>query len=227
MTRKKFEILIVDDNRHLAQNMQDTFEAQEYNAAVAFDGHSAIELCRRKKFDLVLLDIHLPDMDGLMLQEQLSDLMQAEYLIITGHSSVDSAVRAVGKRQIIGYETKPVDLDRMLALIQQISERKQAEETLRESEEKYRSLVENIPDVTWTTDFEGKTNYISPNIEREYGYTPEEIYKGGDSVWLGRIHSEDFGKVEKTFKELFEKETRFDIEYRIKKKNGEPFCKIF
>jgi len=107
-------------------------------------------------------------------------------------------------------------------------ERKQAQsqrdatlEALRESEGKYRSLVVNIPDVTWTTDREGKTAFISPNVERVYGYTQEEIYEGGDHRWFGRIHPDDVEIVKQTYQALFEKGMQFDIEYRIKRKDGE------
>ena len=94
-------------------------------------------------------------------------------------------------------------------------------ESIKKSEERYRSLVTNIPDIVWTTDCEGKTSYISSNIEDIYGYTPEEVYENGDSIWFGRIHPEDVGRVEEAFKKLFEKETMFDVEYRIKRKDEE------
>jgi len=92
---------------------------------------------------------------------------------------------------------------------------------IKESEEKYHSLVTNIPDVIWTTDCEGNTSYISPNIKDIYGYSPEEIYKDGERSWFGRIHPEDVGSIDKAFKDLFEKGAMFDVEYRIKRKDGE------
>jgi PAS domain S-box-containing protein len=91
---------------------------------------------------------------------------------------------------------------------------------LAQSEKKYRSLVENIPDVTWTTDEEGRTIFISPNVARVYGYTPEEIYEAGDTLWLGRIHPDDIVRVKEAFESLFTADKWFDIEYRIQRKDG-------
>jgi len=84
-------------------------------------------------------------------------------------------------------------------LNKEITERKRTEEELKGSEEKYRSLIQNIPDVVWTTDLNGKTIFISPQVKEIYGYGPEEIYKGGDDVWFGRIHPDDVEKVKGTF----------------------------
>ena len=55
----------------------------------------------------------------------------------------------------------------------------QAKEALRDSEQKYRSLIANIPDVVWTTDAKGSTTFISPNVEKVYGFSPREIYEQG------------------------------------------------
>ena len=87
---------------------------------------------------------------------------------------------------------------------------------------KYRLLIENIPDVVWTDDQKGNTTFISPNIERIYGYTPEEIYKdkAGTLLWFDRIHPDDVGKVKEAFDSLFKLNKVFDIEYRIKRKDG-------
>jgi len=92
---------------------------------------------------------------------------------------------------------------------------------LGESEEKYRSLIRNIPDVTWTTDEKGNTVFISPNVQRVYGYTPEEIYEGGDRLWFGRIHPDDIERVKESYELLFTRGRIYDIEYRIRRKDGE------
>jgi len=80
--------------------------------------------------------------------------------------------------------------------------------------------MENIPDVIWTTTRNGRTVFISPRVEAVYGFTPEEIYRGGEEVWLGRIHPDDAKNVHAAFRALFEKGMPFDTEYRIQKKDG-------
>ncbi|UCF87148.1 MAG: PAS domain-containing protein, partial [Nitrospiraceae bacterium] len=106
-------------------------------------------------------------------------------------------------------------------LDQEIVERRQTEENLRKSEDKYRSLISNIPDVTWTSDTRGNTVFISSNVEKVYGYTADEIYRGGSSLWFGRIHPDDVDRVKQSYQDVFEKDQPLNIEYRIRKKDGQ------
>jgi PAS domain S-box-containing protein len=115
-------------------------------------------------------------------------------------------VRLDGKRYVV-------------VTLKDITERKRMEEALAASEQKYRSLVENVPDVMWTTDRQGRTLFISPNVVSLYGYSAEEVCAGGDT-WLGNVHPDDRARVEKAFDELFTQEKRYDVEYRIRRKDG-------
>ena len=60
-----------------------------------------------------------------------------------------------------------------------------------EQEKKYQTLISHITDVVWTSDSEGKTFYISPNVENIYGYTAEEILQAGGRAWMSNIHPDD------------------------------------
>jgi len=98
--------------------------------------------------------------------------------------------------------------------------RELATQELKESEEKYRSLIENIPDVTWRSDIEGNTIFISSNVGKTYGYTPEEIYESDSRLWFGQIHPDDIERVKEAHARLFKENKKYNIKYRIKKKDG-------
>ena len=90
------------------------------------------------------------------------------------------------------------------------------EQSLRASEKKYRSLILNIPDVTWTSDPKIKTTFISPNVKNIIGYTSEEVLAGG--VGFDRIHPDDKKTMLQSYNLLFKKGIKYDVEYRYKTK---------
>ena len=92
---------------------------------------------------------------------------------------------------------------------------------LRESERRYRRLVENIPDIAWTCDHKGNIAFISQKVETFCGYTRDEIQSEGFNFWLNKVHCDDVERVRSAYELLFRRSQNFDLEYRITKKNGQ------
>lgn len=103
-----------------------------------------------------------------------------------------------------------------------ITERKQAEDALRQSEEKYRTLIEQLPAVVYLDKLDGKgtTLFISPQVETLLGISTEEWLQGDLSVWLELIHPEDRQRVEETYHKLATTGEPYDLEYRIVRRDG-------
>jgi PAS domain S-box-containing protein len=101
------------------------------------------------------------------------------------------------------------------------AQRKRSGQALEASEGRYRSLVGNIPDVTWTADANGKFTYVSPNIERLSGFPIDDIFAQGSRLFFASIHPDDVGKVKEGFRDLFVNGRPFDVEFRVRRKNGE------
>ncbi|MBU4143135.1 GAF domain-containing protein [Patescibacteria group bacterium] len=129
---REFEILVVEDDVELALNLKDILEEKGYPVAVAHNGQTALALFREKIFDLALIDIRLPDMSGEELIDQLTALSpRTEYIITTGYASLEGAAEAVRKKNIIAYEIKPIDIDRLVSFVDQVAQRRRAEEETR------------------------------------------------------------------------------------------------
>jgi PAS domain S-box-containing protein len=107
------------------------------------------------------------------------------------------------------------------AVIQDITQRKQSEQALRASEEKYRSLIDHIPDVVWTANSNRDLIYISGNAVKVLGYSAEELLEKGRQLWMDRIHAEDAARVSQAYQNLFSSGEKFDVEYRICRKDGQ------
>jgi PAS domain S-box-containing protein len=175
-TLKQPAILIVDDDVDLASNLQDILQEEGYQVVIANDGESALSLCQDCSLNLVIADIKLPDISGVELTQRMGDICpNAEVIIITGYASMDSAIAAVKLRNVIGYQTKPLEMRNILALVKQITARQQAQQAARESEHLYQILADNVVDVIWTADLNLNMTYVSPSVEQLIGYTQDEV----------------------------------------------------
>ena len=112
------------------------------------------------------------------------------------------------------------EISHFVATGQDISARKQVEEALRQSEEKYRSIVLNIPDVVWTVDSQGRVVFISPNVERLGGFTPEEVCQGRLDLFFQTTHPDDVQAMRDALWAAFRDHQPRDVEYRARHKDG-------
>src|SRR5207302_4617282 len=110
-------ILIVDDEPSIRDSLQGVLEDEGYDAAATDSGESCLELLRKKAFDVVLLDIWLPGMDGLDVLQKIRELESPpEVIIISGHGTIETAVRAT-KLGAFDFLEKPLSIDKTLILL--------------------------------------------------------------------------------------------------------------
>lgn len=101
-----------------------------------------------------------------------------------------------------------------------IDKSKRVSAALEESELRYRLLIENIPQVTWLADMEGKAFFISNNVERILGFDRDRILREGLALWEQRIHPEDYERTMASYKLLIEEKQEYDISYRFLRADG-------
>ncbi|MFC1908610.1 PAS domain S-box protein [Chloroflexota bacterium] len=219
MATPQLNILIVDDDQNLGSTLQDILQTEGYSTVFAEDGLIALTLCRNGGFDLALIDIRLPDISGAELVEKLVKISpRMECIIITGYASLDDAIKAVRHKNIIAYETKPLEIDNLLLLITQVAERKRTEAALKKSETRFRNLVEDTSAGIAIMDPSGRFVYFNNALGQLMGYSEEEIL--GKSL-ADFLHPDDKGLVIPQLQQvLAQPEVKFDLEFRVIHKSG-------
>jgi len=110
-------ILIVDDESTIRQSLQGVLEDEGYQISLAESGEECLEILRRRAFDLALLDVWLPGMDGLETLEKIREIENApEIIMISGHGTIETAVRAT-KLGAYDFLEKPLSIDKTVILI--------------------------------------------------------------------------------------------------------------
>ena len=142
-------ILIVDDESGIQQSLKGVLEDEDYKVWVAGSGEACLEALRKRAFDVVLLDVWLPGMDGLETLQKVRDLENApEVIMISGHGTIETAVRAT-KLGAYDFLEKPLSIDKTLILVKHAIDAKHMRQENRELKKQLapRSVIvgESVP----------------------------------------------------------------------------------
>ncbi len=111
------KVLVVDDEKSIRRTLRDILEFEKYQVEEAGDGLECIVKLKQNKFDVIIMDIKMPKMDGLEALERIAILSpDTPVVMISGHGNIETAVEAV-KKGAFDYIAKPPDLNRLLITI--------------------------------------------------------------------------------------------------------------
>jgi len=198
--RKKMDskesILIVDDEESIRRSLTLIFRKNNYEIDTAETGKEALKKVQGRFFNMALLDIKLPDMEGTELLKPLKEMHpDIVLLMLTGHASLETALKALNEGAS-AYINKTSNMDEVLATVREalekqrlvmenrklleavqreLSERKQAEEALQKSRDEFWELYDNAPVGYHQIDVEGRIILVNQTEATLLGYTKEEM----------------------------------------------------
>jgi len=196
-------------------------------------GDQGLKLARTQQIDCILLDYHLPDLNGLEFLAELTEEtgeLPMPVVMLTGSDNAVVAVDAL-KLGVRDYVVKGSDREslqwlpavvfRALREQQAIQDKAEAVEQLREAEAKYRTLVEQIPAITYIASLAipGKLLYLSPQIH-QLGFPPEDWLADPQGL-LKQVYADDRQIVIEAYALTYEYHAPLRCEYRLVKSDGQ------
>ena len=137
---KHARILVIDDDESITNTMKAILEDEGYIVDLAATGREAIKRTEETAYNVTLIDIRLPDMEGVELLKLMKDAVpRTRKIMMTGYPSMQNAVAALNKNADV-YLIKPVDIEKLLSTVK---EQLQLQENEREfSEQKVADFLE-------------------------------------------------------------------------------------
>jgi DNA-binding response OmpR family regulator len=116
-------IIIIDDELLIRDLLYDHFSEKEWIVSVSESGEKSLELLRNRAYDIALVDIKMPDMDGLSFVAKIRDLYPTlQVVLMTGFPTVESAIEAL-RLKVDDYFIKPFNINKLYKTIDSLVER--------------------------------------------------------------------------------------------------------
>ena len=225
-------LLLVDDEPRLLSSLYELLQGRGYRLATASSGSEALAQLSRQRFDLVLLDLRLPDIGGHEIMDFINEKgIDAHVIVMSGEVGIDAAIGAL-KRGAYDYLRKPYSREELLTTVANaLQQRRLAADNerithqLEASEKMYRYLVDSSPDIIYTLNHEGRFTFVNDRAYQLLGYTREELLGQHYSIL---VHEEDLERARYVFNErrVDERASR-NVELRLKCRGGNGHDRTF
>ncbi|MFM9433811.1 diguanylate cyclase (GGDEF)-like protein/PAS domain S-box-containing protein [Janthinobacterium sp. CG_23.3] len=225
-------ILLVDDEPRLLSSLYELLRGRDYQLVTATCGGEALAELGKLRFDLILLDLRLPDMSGHEIMDYMNSRgIEGDVIVMSGEVGIEAAIGAL-KRGAYDYLRKPYSREELLKTVDNaLQKRKLAIENeriasqLENSERMYRYLVDSSPDIIYTLNHDGRITYVNDRVQQLLGFSREELI---GKHYTTLVHDEDQERARYAFNErrLDERASR-NVELRLKCRNGNGADRTF
>ena len=210
-------ILNVDDNDGARYAKNRILQGAGFEVVEATNGTDALEIVKRLNPALVLLDVKLPDINGIEVCRRIKANPESAMVLVLQTSAALTG-RADKIRGLEGgadnYLAAPIEADELIANVNALLRMHQTQVQLRDSEERFRQITDNIDDVFWMFAVpEGDLEYVSPAYSDVWGGSLDALRQRPGS-WLDAVHPEDRERIAQRWRQL-RQAPHYDDEFRI------------
>lgn len=116
------KLLFIDDEQTFLKYLAKRLSLDGFSVTTAFSGEEGLDLASKENFDVAIVDLHMPGIDGFEVQKRLKDIRpELPCIILTGHGSIENALES-GKYNAFKFLSKPVDMDTLIETIKAANE---------------------------------------------------------------------------------------------------------
>ncbi|MGB8599595.1 MAG: EAL domain-containing protein [Burkholderiales bacterium] len=209
-------LLVVDDEPHMRHSLQQLLGMQGYDVDICDNGKSALIMLQSRLYDIVLLDLFMPEMNGYTLLDNIVERkIDSTVIVVSGDTAIAAAIHAL-RSGAYDFLRKPYEPEQLLKTVENALHKRYLERQLSymnhkldKSEKWHRYLVDNSPDIIYTLDAEGRFSYVNQRVKSLLGYSKDEL-TGRHYTLL--IHPDDLERAKHAFndKRTGQRSTRND-----------------
>lgn len=223
------QVLLVDDEPRILETLQALLQGRGYALYTASNGREALELLHACTFDLVILDLQMPEVSGQDVMDFMPARNQDVSVIVTsGASDIEAAIGAI-RHGAYGYLRKPYPREELLKTVDNALQQRrlQAENAriaarLARSEKMYRYLVDGSPDIIYTLDHQGRFTFVNDRAQQLLGFGRDELIGQHYAVL---VHEADMERANYVFNEgrnEFRQSRNVELRLNAKTSDAEP-----